>query len=371
MKVIYSVATRFGGGGIGTTAFNAVAGIYSAGALDRIYCASNGQALIPAPLITSTNVSFLEGFKFLPSSYQWIIKDVAHDLLVSRQLGNSDIFHVWNGHGLYSIRKAKHHGARTVVERASSHPLTYERIINEELRTRGVRPQKLLNVNKKRLLAELLETDYIMTPSDFSYQSLVENGVPQEKLVKLAFGVDSNHFKPLSKRYSGFNVLFVGQVGFRKGVLYLLEAWKKLGLKGAQLRILGQEDSEIKPFLVPFRNDLSIKFLGYGDSLELYQNSNIFVLPSLEEGSALVGYEALACGLPIITTFESGSIAEDGQEGFIVKAGDTNQLAERLEYLYKHPELTREMSVRARKKAEVFSWQSYGSGLLAVYKRLV
>lgn len=379
MIVAYSVATKFGGGGIGTTAFNAVRGIYNAKDLERVYCTSNGQSQIPASLIFSTRVSFFERFRFLPSSYQWLLKDIAHDLVVSKMLSRCDIFHVWNGHGLYSLRKARRLGARTVVERASTHPLTFERIINEEYRLRGLPTFSLLPFNKQRLLREFTETDYITVPSDFSYKSMLENGVPEEKLVKLSFGVDLNLFwpnpsivqpaSPAGGR-STFNVLFVGQVGFRKGVLYLLEAWKKLGLKDAKLRILGQEDSEIKPFLAPFRNDPSIEFLGYGNSLELYQNSDVFILPSLEEGSALVTYEALACGLPVITTHESGSVIEDEQDGFIVSASDSGQLAERIQFLHKHPELVREMSSKARKKVENYSWESYSRNLVQFYNSI-
>lgn len=370
MKVSYSVATKFGGGGIGTTAFNAVKGIYSASDLERIYCTSNGQSQIPASLISSTKVSFFERLRFLPSSYQWLLKDVSHDMVVSKILSKCDIFHVWNGHGLHSLRKAKRLGAKTVVERASTHPLSYERIINEELRIRGVRPQELLAINKKRLLAELSETDYITVPSDFSYQSMLENGIPKEKLVKLPFGANTEYFCPSNKIHDSFNVLFVGQVGFRKGVLYLLDAWKKLGFKDAKLRILGQEDKEIVPFLAPFRNNPSIEFLGYGKSLDLYQDSDVFVLPSLEEGSALVTYEALACGLPVITTYESGSVVSDNQDGFIVKSRDPSLLAEKLEYLYNNRSRLKEFSESARKKAESYSWENYGNRLVQFYDRI-
>lgn len=375
-RVIYSVATRLNGGGIGTTSFNAVKGIYDAQILGRVYCTSNGQSHIPPSFISSTNVSIFERLPFLPSSFQWLLKDAAHDLIVASMLrsieANSfDIFHVWNGHGLYSMIKAKKLGAKIVVERASSHPLTYERILNEELKIRGANPQKLLAINKKRLLAELMETDYITVPSDFSYQSMVENGVAAEKLVKLSFGVDTEYFRPSNKAHEGFNVLFVGQVGFRKGVLYLLEAWKKLGLKDAKLRLLGQEDSEIKPFLTPFRNDPSIEFLGYGNSLELYQNSDVFILPSLEEGSALVTYEALACGLPLIVTRETGSVVEDGQEGFIVPSGDVDVLAEKIRFLYDNQTGAKEMGHRSRAKAKLYSWTNYGTKLVESYKKIL
>jgi len=375
MKVNYSVATKFGGGGIGTTAYNAVRGIYDSGILEKVYCTANGQNKIPSSLISTTGVSFFERLRFLPSSYQWLLKDVAHDLRVALMLRsikatNVNVFHVWNGHGLYSLRQARKLGAKVIVERASSHPLTFEKVISDEYAKRGLKPFKLISLNKNRLLQEFKETDYITVPSDFSYQSMLENGVPESKLVKIPFGVDLERFKPADKPHEGFNVIFVGQVGFRKGVLYLLEAWKKLGLKDAKLRILGQEDYEIKPFLAPFRTDPSIEFLGYGNSLDMYQNSDVFVLPSLEEGSALVTYEALACGLPVITTNESGSVVSDNQDGFIVKSREATTLVEKLDYLYNNRTASVVFSTKARKKAELYSWESYGGRLIRFYESI-
>lgn len=377
MRVIYSVATKLAGGGIGTTSYNAVKGIFGAGYLDRVYCTANGQKTIPSSRVGVTKVSFFERLRFLPSNYRWLFKDAAHDLVVSLMLHSIearglDVFHVWNGHGLYSLRQAKKTGARVVVERASSHPLSYERIMKEESRIRGIQPQYLLAINKKRLLAELSEADYITVPSDFSYQSMLENGIPASKLVKLMFGVDLDLFRPnpSNVQRSTFNALFVGQVGFRKGVLYLLAAWKKLGLKNAKLRILGQEDMEIKPFLIPYRTDPSIEFLGYGQSLKLYQKSDLFVFPSLEEGSALVTYEALSCGLPVVTTPESGSVVEDGVEGYIVPARSVSAIADRLEHLYHDAAERRQMSQKARLKAEKYSWEEYGRRLTGFYETI-
>lgn len=374
MKVIYSVATKFGGSGIGTTAYNAAFGIYKRGILEKVYCAAKAIKEIPADIIFSTGVSFFEGWRFLPSAYQWFLKDTAHDFLVSLNLSKvdfraGDIFHVWNGHGLYSLREAKKKGARIVVERASTHPLTFERVMSEEYRKRGMKFLQMLSLNRNRLLQEFKEADFITVPSDFSYKSMIENGVEERKLIKIPFGTDTSRFRPAKNDdQPTFNVLFAGQVGFRKGVLYLLEAWKKLRLKDATLTIVGQEDFEIKKFLIPYRNDSSIKFIGYSDILPIYQSSHVFVFPSLEEGSALVTYEAMACGLPLITTLESGSIVEEGKEGFIVPPCDIDSLSERIKYLYENRAVGYEMGGRARDKVENYTWENYGKNLVNFYE---
>ncbi|MCL5004206.1 MAG: glycosyltransferase family 4 protein [Patescibacteria group bacterium] len=378
MKAVYSIAAKLGGSGIGTTAFQAVRGIYSVGVLDKVFCTSNVQSVVPSKLISLTNVSFWESLKFLPSRYQWFLKDLTHDLGVTLMLRSIkadgvNIFHVWNGHGLYSLRQAKNLGAKIVVERASSHPLTYEKIMQGEYRFRNLKFSQMLLPNKDRLLKELDEADYITAPSEFAFESLLENGVGEKRIIKIHYGVDLDLFRPAAGtgKSNKFRVIFVGQLGLRKGALYLLEAWKKLGLKEAELLLLGQLDRETEPLFRFYRSDPSIHFMGFTKTLPYYQSGNVFVLPSLEEGSALVGYEALACGLPSIVTFESGSVVEDGREGYVVVSRDADSLAQRLEYLYRNPAVCERMSILARQKAENYSWENYGKNLVSAYEKIV
>jgi starch synthase len=93
------------------------------------------------------------------------------------------------------------------------------------------------------------------------------------------------------------------------------------------------------------------------------------VLPSLHEGSALVTYEALASGLPVIATPQTGSVVRDGVEGFLVPAGQIEPLAERLLQLFRDSGLRLEMGARARRRAEEFSWAVYGERLGAAVRR--
>ena len=98
---------------------------------------------------------------------------------------------------------------------------------------------------------------------------------------------------------------------------------------------------------------------------EIYHRADVFVLPSLHEGSALVTYEALASGVPVIATPNAGSVVRDGVEGFLVPVGEIDPLAERLFDVYRDPERRREMARAARRRAEEFSWPAYGERLAA------
>lgn len=370
MKVIYSIAAKFAGGGIGTTAYNAVAGIYRHGYLQDLYCVGYVPTQIDRLLIHKIPTAFLDRVPGVSQDTRYSVKDNLFDWLVSFKNLQADIFHGWNGHCLRSLKKAKNQGDVTFVERASSHINTYEKLVGEEYRRWGVSAPAVPEATKKRLLAEYELADFINVPSEFAYQSLVENGIPKEKLNLLPFGVDVKKFTPQKEKKNGeFVVAFVGQVGFRKGVPYLLDAWKKLGLRGAKLYLVGGEEEVAYDYLRPFKSDPTIEFTGFQPSLKYFQKADIFVFPSIEEGSALVNYEAMACGLPVITTPNSGSVVRDGLDGFIIPIREVGALAEKIKYFYDHREKLEEMGVSARQRAEEFTWEGYGERLVRVYEQ--
>jgi glycosyltransferase involved in cell wall biosynthesis len=100
-------------------------------------------------------------------------------------------------------------------------------------------------------------------------------------------------------------------------------------------------------------------------------SADVFVFPSLFEGSAVVTYEAMACGLPSVVTPNAGSVARDGVEGFEVPARDVSQLAERMARLGNDPELRARMSAAARRRAEAFDWPRYHQAVNAVARELI
>jgi glycosyltransferase involved in cell wall biosynthesis len=101
-----------------------------------------------------------------------------------------------------------------------------------------------------------------------------------------------------------------------------------------------------------------------------YNNADIFVFPSLHEGSALVTYEAMSCGLPVITTRNSGSIVRDGLDGFIVPLRDASMLAEKMQYFYDNQDKIAQMGKSAGEHAKDFTWDKYGHKLIGIYNKI-
>ena len=134
---------------------------------------------------------------------------------------------------------------------------------------------------------------------------------------------------------------------------------------------MGRVLPEIKEVLKGYADLPGVRMMGFlGTPAAAYQQADIFVFPSIEEGSALVTYEAMACGLPVVTTPNAGSLVRDGVEGFIVPIRDPDALAERVERLRADARLRQEMGRAARMRAEEFTWEQHGQALIQYYKSI-
>jgi len=374
MRTIYSIGARFAGGGIGTTAYHAVCGLHRHGLLRRLLCSSYRPSEIPASLIRSMGIisRILRRIAIYDPTYRiTYFHDMVYDRWASRYVEEGQVFHAWGNYGLRCMQKAAGAGSITIVERASSHPLTQRALLKEEY-TRWGLPFRQSRTSIQRSIDEIERADYILIPSDFVRRTFLEQGVLESKLLQVPFGADVERFRP-SRRPDGqpFRVLFVGQVAVRKGVPYLLEAWRQLGWQDAELMMLGRVARDLEPLLDRYAGLPGVRFIGHVPCPEAaYQSADVFAFPTIEEGSALVTYEALACGLPVVTTPNAGSVVRDGIEGFIVPIRDVQALATVLDRLRADEQLRLAMARAARMRAESFTWQKYGDSLAGAYERL-
>ena len=97
----------------------------------------------------------------------------------------------------------------------------------------------------------------------------------------------------------------------------------------------------------------------------------LFVFPSLRESSAKVIYEALAAGLPVITTYNTGSVVENGKQGFIVPTKNPKAIMKKIIFLYNNPKKREKMSQSARKLAEKYTWDYYGKRVCDIYEKII
>jgi glycosyltransferase involved in cell wall biosynthesis len=138
------------------------------------------------------------------------------------------------------------------------------------------------------------------------------------------------------------------------------------------LILLGTVNEEVRGLLANNRDLPGLRVEGFArDTAAHYAGASVFVLPTLDEGSAKVTAEAMAAGLPVITTPEAGSLVVDGESGYLVPATDVESLTERLARLHAHPDACAMMGAAARERILPYTWARYQAGLIEVYRDAV
>lgn len=317
-----------------------------------------GSLKLPLLRAVSTWLNQRSGRRLDVASYKW-----------ARE---SDAFIFYRTQGLRTSRRLHRQGAPTlcILEEVNSHIEYAREILHREYQRLGLtRPFEEEPDHALRLQA-YEEADYILCPSDFVVNSFLEKGFAPEQLIKVNFGFPPQETGAAEAKPAGvFRVLYVGQLNYRKGLHYAVEAFRQLQhprkefvIVGPETPVTGLEKTDIPPG-VTFTGALK------GEELKAqYRAASCFVLPSLEEGLALVQSEALAFGLPLLTTTNTGGadLITDGQEGFIVPPADAEALREKLQLLADDPNRLTQMAAAAARTARTFdTWDVAGQRLVA------
>jgi glycosyltransferase involved in cell wall biosynthesis len=307
-----------------------------------------------------------------PRRHFYLLKNYYFDRVAKTKLTrDADVFHGWSCQSLESLKRARKLGLTTFIDRASMHVNVSDRLIIEEYKKFGIKKGLPLDYVQRLSLEEYRLVDFIIVPSRSVYDSFLEEGFDEEKLKLVPFGVDLDTFRPGRKEDDVFRLIFVGQIGIRKGVHYLLQAWSELDLRNAELVLLGEVVDDIMNLIKDDFWKGNIKMPGFVSDLPwFYSQASLFVLPSIEEGSALVSYEAMASGLPVIVTKNVGSVARDGIDGFVIPIRDVDALKEKILFFYENRDKIVEMGLEARERIEQFSWQKYGDNVVRAYQNV-
>jgi glycosyltransferase involved in cell wall biosynthesis len=286
------------------------------------------------------------------------------------------------GHSLASLRVAKRQGVATLVENPGRHSGDFHRAPEEECDRFNIKrsergsllPTELIH----RIEREYEIGDRIVVPSTLAYRSFTKFGYAAKTVVAFP-GVDDQFFSPLPPPQTGraplFRVCFAGRVELAKGAGYLLQAWKRLSLSNAELVLAGEVRPEMKA-LLQTHADSTVRTTGFLptlDLLQLYRDSDIFVLPSVNEGLAQVLLEAMASGLPVVASDMSGAddCVTQGKEGFITAARDVDSVAKAILWCYQHRDEARAMGRAARSRIESqFTLAHYNQRMIALYRSL-
>ncbi len=377
-NVFYATSARLGGVGLDAVALESVIGLHEAGILGRALAYENRQTLVPSSQIQTMRGAPVKLLSWLRRDYYYGAKKHYADWVARRTLeqGEFDAFHGWSGDALRTLRVAKARSIPSLLEIPTWHrnkgKIKPAVTMSERKRDQAHWPQSWLNrllITRQHVMEEYELADLILVLSEKAAETFLIQGVPEKKLFRFSRGVDPLRFSPAERRPEKLRFLFVGALIKRKGVHVLLEAWKKLGLKNAELVLVGSLHSEIEPYLHEFKTD-SVRLAGFAGSVEeSYRSAHVHVFPSECEGSAKVTYEAAACGLAQITTRESGDVVIDGVNGLIVPPNDVEALAVALEKLAADPDLVARMGAAGRQRIlENFTWRHFRQRLLEAHR---
>ena len=383
VRVLYSFPHKLGADRICYTAWQQVNGLAAAGA-DLLVMPGVLHRAVPADVAVRQTLAWGKArvsYKLLGTMRACAL----HDHIVSRRLeklaGKVDIVHTWPLGALQTLRVAARLRIPAVLERPNAHTrFAYEVVKRECDRLGVILPANHEHAYKARVLSreeEEYEAAYrLLCPSDFVATTFSERGFAAHQLVRHQYGFDDQVYRPASDAHSsrlGLTVLFVGVCAVRKGLHHALEAWlRSSASRTGRFLIAGAFVPDYEKYLAPMLAHPSVRVLGHRDDVPtLLRDSDVFILPTIEEGSPLACLEALGSGcVPLVSDVCRG-ICRQGYNSLIHKVGDVSTLAEQITLLDHDRDYLARLRSGALESRPGITWDAAGRSLLGVYRQLI
>jgi len=334
-----------------------------------------------------TRVAWKIGGEGLAMKQQFRINDL-FARQAAKHLGTPDLVHAWSGAAEPSLLAARQRGLPTVLERSSSHMEEQCHLLRSEYTRLGLGWGETPAATVQRELREYSLANEVFVPSRFVERTFLAKGFPARRLFRNGFGVDVARFSPGKKSDEVFRVIFAGSLGVRKGIHHLVAAFRRAAIPGSELQLVGGATPDTDRLVGAA--DPRIKRIGHVPQAvlpDLYRQASVFVMPSIEEGQAMVQAQALACGLPLVCTAHTGGedfLELDGpgrdvaagvkeySAGYVVPSGNPEAMASALGRLAADPGRLAAMRLAAMTLAERdLSWGRYAAANLARYQSIL
>lgn len=304
----------------------------------------------------------------------------------ARELEGTEILHGWSGYSLESLHWAKHNRVPCVLERSSAHIVTQMELLGREYADLGVRFEPS---DCSRDLEEYEMADLIAVPSLFAVRSFVARGFAESKLLYAPFGTDLSKFSPGRKSDDVFRVVYAGAVSIQKGVHHLVDAFNLVDIPHSELCIIGSTTVDTPVVLRRANKRLRrVPHLSHSELVQQYRNASVFVMASIQEGMALVQAQALASGLPLICSANTGGEdllqmsgakrashaggIDEYDAGYVVPARDATAIARCLAWLSSDADLLAQKGAAAASiRSQGLGWSDYAVRVIQGYKQLL
>jgi alpha-maltose-1-phosphate synthase len=262
-----------------------------------------------------------------------------YDKWMAGQLKENDLVYSSYGYANRSFVRAKMLGGMTILDAGNSHPENFWEVLQEENQRWGENEPPIAPFHHERSVAMLPHTDFVLSPSSFVARSFVERGFPKERILKTFYPVNLEFFRceacsrPIDRP---FTIVNTSGLSLRKGTPYLLQAFRKIKKIVPKVRFVVTRSGNLSPAMeriLEEYSDLPIEWTGYLAHEKLAEHlkqCDLFILPSLEDGFARLVTEAMACGLPVIVSENTGAadFVEKDVTGSIVPIRDVDSIVE-------------------------------------------
>ncbi len=383
LRVLYSFPHALGGPGIGTTAWHQVDQLVRKGHQVTLVVTSLARPVAePARTVQTLH---LAGRRI---SHRMLGVDRAlawHDLVTARLLRRApdsfDVVHTWPLAGVRTMELARRLGVPAVREAPNTHTGHAYRVVAEEMSRLGLQfaADNPHRANAGRLAREQREWDLaggILAPSEAVAESFRAAGL--DHVLRHRYGYDPAQFPTgpgEGRRHggSGLHAVFVGRAEPRKGLHHALAAWlNSTAARTGQFAIFGNFAPGYRELLNDQLSHPSVRTMGFSGAVarELRQ-ADVLLLPTVEEGSALVTYEAMAAGCVPLVSDAAGAYLEPGVSGELHRVGDVATLTAQLDALAADPDRLARMSAAAALAARVLTWSDATEALVRAYQQVV
>lgn len=307
----------------------------------------------------------------LPTAFRSEIlrqRNLRFDRAVSAAVAKArpDAAHVFDTSALETLRTCRALGILGILDQSIGHVAHGKRLLDEEKELHPEFADSIETISPElvaRCTEEAQIAGAIFVSSAYARSTLEQIGVLPERIHQIEYGANTALFKPANQgerlKERPFRFLFVGSIGQRKGIKYLLQAFTKLDLPNCELVFAGGIVGSGSGLAAYKDRFLYRGLLPQPQLAPEYQQADVFVFPSLHESGVMAIHEALASGLPVITTPNAGSVVRDEREGFIVPIRNVEALAEKMLRLYQDRDLRLTMRENAICRAAEFTWERY------------
>ena len=377
MRILYSFPFAIGSPGVGTTALYQVLGLLERGHQVTVMATSVHHR---APRLPDVRLTMTVAGVRVPHRVFGMDRTMAyHDAKVAAHLRRHarayDVVHCWPSATLATARVAAKIGVPALRELPNTHTEHAYTVVGGLCEELGIElpagsPDRF-NANRLAKMEKEYQAAFrLLAPSDKVAETFLARGFAKEELLRHRYGFDSNVFAPGPDAEPGpLRALFLGSVGPRKGLHVALKAWAgSRASKDGRFTIYGRVEDSYLPIIEPLLATPGVELREFTSNVnEILQNSDVLLLPSFEEGSALVTYEAQGCGVIPLVSDAAGAICVDGVTGLIHPAGDVDALTRHLDHLSQDIEARRSMRQAVLAQRERLSWAAAAESLEACY----